>query len=307
MRALMVSNLRSGVGDPGTHEFLREIGERDIEITLRFLREGAELDPLLADADTFDRVIVAGGDGTISSALYALRGCPVPVALYPAGTANLFARNLHLPSDPAELARIVFDGTPVRLDLGELDINEGRGFFVMAGVGFDAGLIERAQPLKPILGESAYIVAALQDPLPTLAAFELELDGERVTIEGIAVVIVNLAMIQLDLSVTHNSDPRDGLFDVVVVKPRSVAGLMPTVLAALLDRIGHHEDRPGLQVYSAREVSVTTSVPLPFQADGEVLDHTGVLRARVLAGAATVMLPPGPFTAASPSADGREA
>lgn len=292
MRALMVSNLRSGVGDPGTYEFLSDMGSRDVEITLRFLQEGHSLENLLGDADSFDRVIISGGDGTISAALYALRHSDVPVALYPAGTANLFARNLALPNDPAALARLVFDGDANRLDLGELDIDGGRGFFVMAGAGFDAGLIHRAEPLKPILGEGAYIVAALQDPLPQQATFDLILDGKEFSAEGIAVVLVNLAKIQLDLSVTHDSDPRDGLLDVVVIKARTVAGLMPTVFAAVLDRIGNHKDRPGLDVFKAREVSVTASVPLPFQADGEMLQHTGTLRARILPGAATIMLPP---------------
>ncbi len=289
----MVSNLRSGVGDPGTHEFLSEMGTRDVEITLRFLQEGGDLDALLGDADSFDRVIISGGDGTISAALYALRQSEVPIALYPAGTANLFARNLALPPDPAELARLVFDGEATRLDLGELDIGGGHGFFVMAGAGFDAGLILRAEPLKPIIGEGAYIVAALQDPLPRQSKFDLVLDGDEVSTEGIAVVLVNLAKIQLDLSVTHDSDPRDGLLDVVVIKARTVAGLMPTVFAAVLDRIGNHKGRPGLDVFKAREVSVTASVPLPFQADGEMLQHTGPLRARILPGAATIMLPPG--------------
>lgn len=293
MRALMVSNLRSGVGDPGTHEFLSEMGTHDVEITLRFLQEGRTVESLLADADSFDRVIISGGDGTISSALYALRRSDVPVALYPAGTANLFARNLALPADPTQLARLVFDGEETRLDLGELDIDGGRGFFVMAGAGFDAGLILRAEPLKPIIGEGAYIVAALQDPLPRQATFDLVLDGTEVIAEGIAVVLVNLAKIQLDLSVTHDSDPRDGLLDVVVIKARTVAGLMPTVFAAVLDRIGSHKDRPGLDVFKAREVSVTASAPLPFQADGEMLEHTGPLQARILPGAATILLPPG--------------
>jgi len=289
----MVSNLRSGVGDPGTHEFLSEMGTHDVEITLRFLQEGRTVESLLADADSFDRVIISGGDGTISSALYALRRSDVPVALYPAGTANLFARNLALPADPTQLARLVFDGEETRLDLGELDIDGGRGFFVMAGAGFDAGLILRAEPLKPIIGEGAYIVAALQDPLPRQATFDLVLDGTEVIAEGIAVVLVNLAKIQLDLSVTHDSDPRDGLLDVVVIKARTVAGLMPTVFAAVLDRIGSHKDRPGLDVFKAREVSVTASAPLPFQADGEMLEHTGPLQARILPGAATILLPPG--------------
>ncbi|MHB1340525.1 MAG: diacylglycerol/lipid kinase family protein [Coriobacteriia bacterium] len=293
MNILAIANLRSGLGDPGLDELARELGGLGAELTVRFLSERSALKHLLRDASEYDRVLAIGGDGTISAVLYELRNTGIPVAVYPAGTANLFARNLGLPPDPAGLAALALNGTPTRLDLGELDIDGGTGFFVMAGAGFDAALIDGARELKPVIGEGAYILAAVQNLQPTVATFLLTLDGRQIATEGIAVLLVNLARLQFDLDVIHGSDAQDGLLEVVILKPTSVAGLLPAVWAALLDRIGSHAARPGLEVHTAREIEVVTAPPLCLQYDGEVLPATTPFRARVLPGAAMVVMPRG--------------
>lgn len=293
MNILAIANLRSGLGDPGLYQLARDLGEGGAELTVRFVNERRSIKHLVRDAAEYDRVLAIGGDGTISSVLYELRNTGIPVAVYPAGTANLFARNLGLPADPSALAALVLDGTPTVLDLGELDVDGGIGFFVMAGVGFDAALIDGARELKPVIGEGAYILAAVQNLQPTVATFVLTLDGRRIVTEGIAVMLVNLARIQFDLAVTHGSDAQDGLLEVVILKPTSVAGLIPAVWAALLDRIGNHAARPGLEIHTAREIEIVAAPALPLQYDGETLPATTPLTARVLPGAALVITPEG--------------
>lgn len=297
MNILMLSNLRSGLGDPGVYDFVRELGEHRVEVTVRFLTEGADLGHLLRDADSYARVVAVGGDGTVSSIAYALRGTGVPVLAYPAGTANLIARNLRLPLDPPDLALATIAGRTVTIDMGELTLPgdeapEARrvGFAIAAGAGFDAAVMEAAQPFKSTLGEGAYIIGALQNIAPTVARFTLDLDGSTVVTEGIAVLVVNLARIQFDLAVAHGSDAQDGLFEVVVLKTRTAAGLLPAVWAALLDRLQDHPARPGLEIYTASSVRVAADPPLPIQYDGEVVEALTPLQARVLPRAATFIV-----------------
>ncbi len=291
MNILMIANLRSGLGDPGLYDFVRTLGEHGAEVTLRFLRESEDLAHLLRDASGYDRVVAAGGDGTVSSIVYALRNTGIPVMPYPAGTANLIAHNLRMPVEPIDLAHLALEGIPVALDIGELDIDQGVGFLMIAGAGFDADLVERAREYKPLIGEGAYLLAAIQNLQPTVSTFFITLDGRQIATEGIAVMLVNLARIQFDLSVTHGSDAQDGLLEVVVLKTRSVAGLIPAVWAALLDRLGEHTSRPGLEIHSAREISIRTEPSLPVQADGDLLTHRTPVSARVLPGAALMILP----------------
>lgn len=293
MNILMIANLRSGLGDPGLYDFVRVLGENGAEVTLRFLREGADLRDLLRDVSTYDRVVAAGGDGTVSSIAYALRSTGIPVMPYPAGTANLIAHNLSMPADPTELAHLALEGTPVAVDIGELDVDGGVGFLMMAGAGFDADLVDKARELKPIIGEGAYLLAAIQNLQPTVSTFFITLDGRQIVTEGIAVMLVNLARIQFDLSVTHGSDAQDGLLEVVVINTRSVAGLIPAVWAALLDRLGDHTARPGLEIHTAREILIRAEPALPVQSDGDILAVRTPLSARVLPAAALIVLPSG--------------
>jgi diacylglycerol kinase family enzyme len=294
---LMVSNLRSGFGDPGLYDFVRELGAHRAEVTLRFMTEGADLAHLLRDAAEYARVVAAGGDGTVSAVAYELRDTGIPVLAYPAGTANLLSRNLRLPTDPVELALATIAGRTVSIDLGELVLPAHGGlgphrvgFAIAAGVGYDATVMETAQSLKATLGEGAYIVGALQNLAPTVARFHIELDGRDIETEGIAVLVANLARIQFDLEVAHGSDAQDGLLEVVVLKTRTPAGLLPTVWAALLDRLQDHPQRPGLEIHTASSVRVTADPALPVEYDGEVVTSTTPISARVLPRAATFLV-----------------
>lgn len=297
MNILMVTNLRAGFGDAGLYEYVRELGAHRAEVTMRFLAEDASVAHLLRDAGQYARVVAAGGDGTASAIAYELRNTGIPVLAYPAGTANLIARNLRLPVDPIALALATIAGQTVTIDLGEITLAPRSafgartyGFSIAAGAGFDARIMETAAPLKASLGEGAYIIGAMQNLAPTVSKFTLELDGRTIHTEGIAVMLMNLARIQFDLAVTHGADAQDGLFEVVVLKPTSPAGLLPAVWAALMDQLGDHPARPGLEIHTASCVRVTADPPLAVECDGEVLDSTTPISACVLPRAATMIV-----------------
>lgn len=298
MRILIIVNDRSGGSDAGLYDFVRVLGLGGHEVVIRFLVEATTLEDLCSDCSDFDCVVGAGGDGTVSSLVYALRHSGVPVLPFPAGTANLIALNLKMPTDPVQLARVVTDGRPVTFDLGEIEhrredgTHACTGFSIMAGAGYDATIMERAQPLKSAMGAAAYLVGAVSNLAPTTSHFELVVDGERVTSDGIAVLVVNFARIQFDLAVTHGSDPRDGLLEVAVVRSRNVAELVPVVVGAMLDVAGEHPGRGGgLDVYRGRQIEVNADPALRMQYDGEVAESLTPFSARILPRAATFLVP----------------
>ncbi|MDP2233824.1 MAG: diacylglycerol kinase family protein [Actinomycetota bacterium] len=291
MRILAIVNTKAGLGDAGLYEFLRVVGTTGAEITLRFMVSGSTTKELVRDADEFDRVIAAGGDGTVSSVCYALRDVDVPILAYPAGTANLLALNLMMPLEPAELARIALSDCTVDLDLGELVIGlpgdparRREGFVIAAGAGFDASIMESAQELKGSIGVAAYLVAAFQNLTPTVSHFTLELDGETIHTEGIAVLIANVARLQFDLTITHESHPADGKFEVVVVRTRNALELLPAVWTAIVDRTTglRPAKTAGLDVHSASVIRIEADPPLPVQFDGEITSECTPLEVRVL-------------------------
>lgn len=292
MHVLVIENPRSGQGDGGLYTFVRELVTSGASVEVRRLGSDGDVDGVLRGCSGYDRVVAGGGDGTASAIAYALRGTGTPILAYPAGTANLLTLNLGLPTDPKRLADIALFGDVVPTDLGELeDDGRSRGFAVMAGAGFDANVMEGAAELKSTLGVGAYFLSVMRNLAPTVARFRLDVDGERVETDGIAVMLVNFAKIQFDLAVTHGSASDDGLLEVVILRMSNVVGLIPTVWQALLDRIGSVPERAGLQVLSGREIRVESDPPLPVQFDGEVADATTPLVARVLPNAAAFLVP----------------
>ncbi len=314
MKVLVVNNPRSGQGDAGLYDYVRELGARGAEVTLRPLIPGADLSGALRDARNFDRVVASGGDGTVSAAAHVLRGTGIPLLPYPSGTANLIALNLGIPLDPLRLAETTLTGDVLRTDLGELSyatppedvprerrrlarprVKRKMGFTGIAGAGFDADIMERARGLKDSIGAGAYLVGAIQILQPTVADISMEIDGRLVETEGSALLLVNFARIQFDLSVIHDSDGTDGLLEVVVIKARHMTDLLPAVMAAMLDRIGDFPDRSQVfDTYRARRVDVTATPALPLQADGETLGASTPFSAKVLPLAATFMVPAQP-------------
>jgi diacylglycerol kinase family enzyme len=298
VNVLIVSNRSAGQGESGLFSFVRELMRRKCEITIRSLSEDSPLDLLLRDAASFDRVVAAGGDGTASSVAWELRDTGVPIVVFPAGTGNLIALNLRMPLSPADIADVVVSGVPMLTDLGAITSTtpdgqkRTRGFVTAAGAGFDAAIMDGAQDLKPLLGFGAYFVSALQIVSPTVATFRLDLDGEQIETDGIAVVLVNFAKMLFDLTLTHDSSAHDGELEVVVIRTKSVAGLLPAVWAAVLDRIGDHPGRSaGLEIHRAKDVSVAADPPLSLQHDGDLMGARTPFEGRVHPDAATFVVP----------------
>ena len=295
VRVLVVVNTLAGGGDAGLYDYVRVLGSTGAEITLRFCDATRTLEALVLDASKFDRVVAAGGDGTASAVCYALRDSGVPVLVYPAGTANLLAQNLGMPVEPRHLAETTLNGQQIEFDLGELERPSPlggsplrSGFAIMAGAGYDASIMESAAPFKAAMGAAAYLFAAVANLTPTAAHFTVHLDGDAVITDGIAVLIVNFGKLQFDVPVAYGADPRDGLFQVAVIRTRNVVGLFPALIASLAGA----EKIPGIDVYAASRVSVTAEPVLPIQFDGEVAEAVTPFAARVLPHATKLLVPP---------------
>lgn len=285
-RLLALRNPTSGKDDDGFEVFLDALRSRGAQVTVRELNQQTTLEQLLEDHRTFSRIIAAGGDGTVSSVAHALNGSGIPIMVYPAGTANLVALNLELPSDPLALANLTLDGQVVDTDLAELRFADGEvmGFALNAGAGLDAQIVADSEALKSKLGVGAYLAGALKNTNPTVAAIKLDLDGCEVRTEGIGVMVVNHGRLQLGLELAPDADASDGKLEVVVIRATSLAGLVPVVLGSLLKHIGlgDPELNGRLEVHTAKTVRITTEPPLPVQFDGESTEHSTPFEAHVL-------------------------
>ena len=290
MRCLIVHNPRSGFGSDAVFAFERELVRAGDECVLRILSDETSNEAILRDAEQFDIVVVSGGDGTVSNLLYALRGRDVDTCVFPSGTANLLFANIGNSPEPSALARACRWGNVARCDLGEATwetrgATSTRGFSIMAGTGFDAELMAAAAPNKKAMGEAAYFMAALADPNPKVVHYVIEVDGTRVERDGIACLVANNAMIQLDMEIVPDCTMDDGQLNVIVLEASNTAQLIRPLLSGLFDPKGK-SGRPTLETFKGRSISITASEPIPMQVDGEVVAEAVThWDASVLAGA----------------------
>ncbi len=296
----MIHNPRSGLSRLGSNDsslqaFLAALSLLNVRLELRTLEPSVKLEDLLSDAHGFDRVVAVGGDGTAGSVAHLLSGSGLPIMVFPAGTGNLLAANLGLPTDPAALALVTVGGDVRAVDLGELAFlapePSSVSFVMAAGIGYDATIMAGSTDLKPWLGLSAYFATGLTTR-PTMAQFRLTLDGQLLEIEGIGVMIANHGRV-LDLDVIPNADSTDGLFDVAIIKARSGVELVPVFARAIVQKFGlpSFDISNQLEVYRAREVRIEATPALPVQFDGELLETSTPFTARVRPGAARFLVP----------------
>lgn len=140
-----------------------------------------------------DLVLAAGGDGTVMACVTGLAASGVPLAVLPAGTGNLLALNLDLPSDLDDAVDVALHGDRRHLDIGALDGGADR-FVIMSGLGFDAAMLRDANPtLKTRIGALAYVLSGLRQLRRRPARFRIRLDDQPpITRVGQGLLIANL-------------------------------------------------------------------------------------------------------------------
>lgn len=293
MKLLVINNLASGYREGAIYDFVRSFALDGDEITLRCTDGTTDLRLFLHDAEEYDVVVASGGDGTVSAVTYLLAETGIPVLPFPAGTANLLAMNLASPSEPHALAKMTRAGNLLDFDMGEIELADGErmGFMIMAGAGYDATIMKGAAAGKKILGPMAYFTSAVANATPQHADFTLTIDGKVVKSSGVGVLIVNFSKIQFDLSVVHENQPRDGAFDVVVLNTKDAFGLLPALMACILDRSGEFPERSGaLEIHRGTEITVDADPALLVQYDGEVTNLKTPFTVRMLPKAARLIV-----------------
>jgi diacylglycerol kinase (ATP) len=230
-----------------------------------------------AARDGCDIVVAVGGDGTLHEIVNGLmRGRPdhpPALAVIPAGTANIFARALDLPTEPAAAARVLAEGVRRRIDVGQVN---DRYFTTVAGAGLDGAVVRLASRWPRWIGGKPRHAAA---GLVTLAGYRAArvrvwLDGLEQAESLILLAAANTAWYGGGIHIAPAARPDDGLLSVVFIRDVGRLELLHLVRLAVS---GKHLNHPRTGHAPAREVRAEADIPLPVQADGEDL---GVLPAR---------------------------
>lgn len=241
-----------------------------------------------------DLVVVAGGDGTVRVVCSELASTGVRLAIVPAGTGNLLARNLGVPLDEPSALHVAFSGKARPIDLVKVTIDDEPAsadhFAVMAGIGIDARIMDATRPeLKRTVGSAAYFLAAPQQLASNPMELTFSVDGgaaqER---RAMMAVVGNVGSLQGGIQLFPHASAMDGKLDVVIASPRRLVDWAP-MLAKVLTR--RPQDEGLVDELAGRSVRIEVAERMPYELDGDTVGTARVFEAEVVPGALQLMLP----------------
>jgi YegS/Rv2252/BmrU family lipid kinase len=218
-------------------------------------------------------LIASGGDGTVSAVAGAVIGTGVPLGVIPRGTANAFSVALGIPTDLKGACETILAGNTHLVDAARCN---DLPMILLAGIGFEAGMVQRAtRELKNALGPLAYVLAGAQqfaNQQPFRA--RLQIDGEESEVEAGAITVANVAPPTSVLAQGFGEVlPDDGLLEVTIATaPTRLQGL--NALASLMTSavVKSPTAREDLLCLRARSITIDADPPQQLVIDGEILE-----------------------------------
>ena len=290
LRVVLLVNPAAGMRRASVDQVEAQLRERGARVETALTSragEGIEI-ARQAAAGGADVLLACGGDGTINEAVNGLARTRTALAVLPAGTVNVWAREVGIPLDPARALNLLWDGERRWIDLGRAG---ERYFLLMAGIGFDADVAAQVtSPEKRRWGPLAYVargvVAALTWPRHRM---RLRLDDRSLRRQTVFLVVGNTRLYGGLVNITHHAVADDGLLDVCMFDGGGV-----------LDRLGHavrvvarsHTRVPTVEYYRARRVTLVTRPRVPVQVDGDTIGETP-MTFEAVPHALKVVVPPG--------------
>ena len=244
-------------------------------------REATEFVALGKD---YDRIVCAGGDGTLNEVVSGMieNDITIPLGYIPCGSTNDFASSMGLPQDVKKSAEIVANGMPRPLDIGLFESNY---FSYVASFGiFTAASYSTSQDVKNILGHAAYVFEGIKD-LQAIHSHRMKIKAGGKTFEGdyIFGAIANSTsfggIIKLKEELVSLND---GLFEVLLIKmPKTLADLNVIINSLTQSKF----DNSRFEFFKASEIEIVTDEPTAWSLDGEYMRTEGEIKVKNLHGA----------------------
>lgn len=285
----VVINPTAGRGRAGRNgkvlRSLLEANEIDHFIIESDCRGDVEARVLSQIEDGADRIIVAGGDGSIHEAVNGLMRSEnnASIGLIPMGTGNDFAKACDIPLDWEDAARLLVErlrnGVPGKgIDVGRMN---DRYFANSAGIGFDAKVTQIAESIRLEIGDFVYLLAVFRAMWDGVATSELHIDYDggsysgRITLASFA----NGDWVGGMFHIAPTASNDDGVFDLVIAKPVSrlrILGLLPRLMR------GTHIEQPEILHAPIKRCHITADAPVPSHLDGEVQALSSEFSVRII-------------------------
>ncbi|MDR5590016.1 diacylglycerol/lipid kinase family protein [Christiangramia sp. SM2212] len=210
-----------------------------------------------------ERLIVAGGDGTINLVAEAVKKTDITIGVIAAGSANGMAKNLDLPELMEEQLEVALGDKYIDLDI--LCLNEIICLH-MGDLGINAELIKNYED-SPIRGKVGYLIQSIPTLIKSEYPFNFHIETDESTKEAEAVLLgfANANKYGTGANVNPQGRPDDGIFEILIFKKLNLIEILKTL------KNETNLDSDFVEILPAKEARVTCKKPVAFQVDGEYI------------------------------------
>ncbi len=232
---------------------------------------------------TPERIIVAGGDGTIKMVAEAMENEDVILGILPAGSANGLAVDLNLPSTIEENIAIAFLNDYLAIDM--ISIN-GKKSIHLSDIGLNAALIKNYET-SSIRGMWGYALQTVSTLIALDDPFVATISGDFPTIicEARMIVMANSQKYGTGVTINPHGVMNDGKFELVVLKNMDLL-LLGKIITGNMPL--NDED---VVIISTNKAQISLDVPVDFQIDGEYCGKETTLDIKILKEQMKVAIP----------------
>lgn len=221
-----------------------------------------------------ERVLIAGGDGTIKIVGEALEKHDVIFGIIPAGSANGLAMDLNLPTDLDENIKVAIQNNSISIDM--VEINQKKSLH-LSDIGLNALLVKNYEngSIRGKLGYALKVVPTLSeadDPFLATISF----DDKKIECNCQMIVIANSQKYGTGVTINPYGSINDGKFEIIVLKSVDLL----TIGKIVTGNMSH--DLEEVDTYSTNKATITTSRKISFQIDGEYCGEEDNLEIAIL-------------------------
>lgn len=271
MKTCVIANPSAGPEDDSAAMALHLL--RLKEFTFRQTQNPDDASRFAAEAvrEGFDRIVAAGGDGTLNGVVNGMAENfgAARLGLIPQGTGNDFARSIGLIPDPEHAVTALLADRVRKLDVVRVSNGRTWHFINVSGAGFTAEIGENiSETAKDWWGAIAYLWGAAK-MLPNLREYRAHLvldDRDTIDVPAYNLIIANGRYVGGGIPIAPHARLDDGQIDIIIV-PVMPAGTLLSVVPKILN--GTHVESPELIIRRARKVHVCCQPDIPFNIDGE--------------------------------------
>lgn len=229
-------------------------------------------------------VVAVGGDGTVNEVARGLVSTGKTLGIIPCGSGDGLARHLGISHNFSKALKTVTSGRTSPLDAGRIN---GRLFFSVCGVGFDAVVSERFAKCGK-RGLSTYIMEGLKTwRIYAPERYVIEMNGQTLEHEAMFITVGNSNQWGNGAKITPLADSSDGILDITVVDGFKAIEL-PWLAGRLMTGSAHKSMR--VHTYRSQHLVITRQNEGPAHADGDWFEAGKTLDIEVIPHALNVLV-----------------